>query len=193
MIPSRQEIVYRVFGAWLLARLDASGAQYFDESRQAALRSFFAALLVAPAFLATVLLAREEPPPVGAFVVVLVALLCYSLLWTAYPLIAYRVCQAIGREQAFFRYLGAHNWSSVIAEHFQLVVVIFIVGGLVPDALTPLVTLALWACLLAYGWFIARSCLKVSGLAAAGFVVLQFVVGFFIQIIALGILYPATP
>ena len=31
MIPSRQEIVYRVFGAWLLARFDASGAQYFDE------------------------------------------------------------------------------------------------------------------------------------------------------------------
>ena len=192
MIPSRQEIVYRVFGAWLLARLDASGAQYFDESPQAALRSFFAALLVAPAFLATLLLTREDAPSVDAPVVVLVALLCYSLLWTAYPLIAYRVCQTIDREQAFFRYLAATNWASVIAYHFQLLVVIFMVG-LLPAILRPLVELALHACLLAYVWFIARSCLKISGMAAAGFVVLEFIVAMFIQIIAIGILYPEVP
>jgi hypothetical protein len=192
MIPSRQEIAYRVFGAWLLARLDASGAQYFDESPQAALRSFFAALLVAPAFLATLLLTRENAPPVDAPVVVLVTLLCYSLLWTAYPLIAYRVCQTIDREQAFFRYLAATNWASIIAYHFQLLVVILMVG-LLPEILMPLVGLALRACLLAYAWFIARSCLKVSGMAAAGFVVLEFIVAMFIQIIAIGILYPEVP
>jgi hypothetical protein len=192
MIPSRQEIAYRVFGAWLLARLDASGAQYFDESPQAALRSFFAALLVAPAFLATLLLTRENAPPVDAPVVVLVTLLCYSLLWTAYPLIAYRVCQTIDREQAFFRYLAATNWASIVAYHFQLLVVILMVG-LLPEILMPLVGLALRACLLAYAWFIARSCLKVSGMAAAGFVVLEFIVAMFIQIIAIGILYPEGP
>ena len=192
MIPSRQEIAYRVFGAWLLARLDASGAQYFDESPQAALRSFFAALLVAPAFLATLLLTREDAPPVDAPVVVLVTVLCYSLLWTAYPLIAYRVCQTIDREQAFFRYLAATNWASIIAYHFQLLVVILMVG-LLPEILMPLVGLALRACLLAYAWFIARSCLKISGMAAAGFVVLEFIVAMFIQIIAIGILYPEVP
>lgn len=193
MIPSRQEILYRIFGAWLLARLDASGAQYFDESPAAALRSFFAAVLVAPAFAATVLLARDKAPEAGAFTVVIVSLLTYSLLWTAYPLIAYRVCQAIDREQAFFRYLSALNWASVIADHFQLAVVIFLVGGLVPTVLAPLVQLAMWACLLGYAWFVARSCLRISGLAAAGFVVLQSVVVVFIQIIALGILYPEGP
>jgi hypothetical protein len=192
MIPSRQEIAYRVFGAWLLARLDAGGAQYFDESPQAALRSFFAALLVAPAFLATLLLTREDAPPVDAPVVVLVTVLCYSLLWTAYPLIAYRVCQTIDREQAFFRYLAATNWASIIAYHFQLLVVILMVG-LLPEILMPLVGLALRACLLAYAWFIARSCLKISGMAAAGFVVLEFIVAMFIQIIAIGILYPEVP
>ncbi|HEY9538165.1 MAG TPA: hypothetical protein VIS03_11295 [Kiloniellaceae bacterium] len=192
MIPSCQEIFYRVFGAWLLARLDATGAQYFDESPQAALRSFFAALLVAPAVTVTVLFAHGEVPPVGALAVIVVTLLCYCLLWTAYPLIAYRVCQTIDREQAFYRYLSAHNWSNVIADHFQLVVIILMVG-LVPEALMPLVELALWACLLAYAWFVARSCLKVSGMAAAGFVVLQAVVGLFINIIAVGILYPSVP
>lgn len=193
MIPSRQEIVYRVFGAWLLARLDTSGAQCFDESPAAALRSFFAAVLVAPAFLVTVLLMRDDAPDVGPVAVAIVSLLSYSLLWTAYPLIAYRVCQAIDREQAFFRYLSALNWASVIADHFQLAVVIFLVGGLIPTVLAPLVQLAMWACLLAYAWFVARSCLKITGMAAAGFVVLQSVVVIFIQIIALGILYPEGP
>jgi hypothetical protein len=125
-------------------------------------------------------------------VVVLVTVLCYSLLWTAYPLIAYRVCQTIDREQAFFRYLAATNWASIIAYHFQLLVVIFMVG-LLPEILMPLVGLALRACLLAYAWFIARSCLKISGMAAAGFVVLEFIVAMFIQIIAIGILYPEVP
>src|SRR3546814_10558058 len=50
MIPSRQEIAYRTYGAWLLARFDAGGARYFDESPLGALRSFFAAALVAPAY-----------------------------------------------------------------------------------------------------------------------------------------------
>jgi len=193
MIPSRQEIVYRVFGAWLLARLDASGAQYFDESPAAALRSFFAAVLVAPAFVATLLLTLDSAPQAGGFTAALVSLLSYSLAWTAYPLIAYRVCQAIDRERPYFRYLSANNWANVIAYHFQLLVVIFMVGGLVPEALLPLVQLAMWACLLGYAWFIARSCLKVSGPAAAGFVALEFIVGVFIRLIALGILYPEGP
>ena len=193
MIPSRQEILYRLFGALQLARLDAGGAQYFEESPRAALRSFFAAVLVAPAFLATILLARETAPPADGIEIAAVLLLSYSLLWTAYPMIAYRICQAIGREQAFFRYLAAGNWASVIAYHFQLVILIFIVGGLVPEVLTPLVELALHVCLLGYSWFICRSCLKVSGLAAAGFVVLEFVVNNLVVFIAAGILYPTGP
>lgn len=193
MIPTRQEIFYRVFGALQLARLDPGGAQYFEESPQTALRSFFAAVLVAPAFFLTLLMVREAPPAASGFEIALVLLLSYSLLWTAYPLIAYRVCQGIDRERAFFRYLAATNWANVVAYHFQLVVLIFIVGGLVPQFLAPLVELAMYVCLLGYSWFICRSCLKIGGLAAAGFVVLEYVVNTVIAFIAGGILYPPGP
>lgn len=193
MIPSRQEIAYRVYGAWRLARFDAKGAQYFDTAPDAALRSFFAAVLVAPAFLVTLLLLRNEAPPADPLAIGLVILLCYSLLWTVYPVIVYRVCQAIDREQAFFRYLCADNWASIIGFHFQLAVLLLIVGGVVPAALAPLVELIMRACLLAYSWFIVRSCLDVSGAAAAAFVALQFAVVLFIQIIAISILYAEVP
>lgn len=189
MIPSRQEIAYRVYGAWRLARLDAKGAQYFDAAPDAALRSFFAAVLVAPAFLATLMLLRNDPPAADPLAVFLVVALCYSLLWTVYPVIVYRICLVIDREEAFFRYLCADNWASVIGFHFQLAVLLLIVGGVVPAALAPLVELIMRACLLAYSWFIIRSCLDVSGPAAAAFVALQFAVVLFIQIIAISILY----
>src|SRR3546814_11994402 len=108
MIPSCQEIFYRVFGAWLLARLDATGAQYFDESPQAALRSFFAALLVAPAVTVTVLFAHGEVPPVGALAVIVVTLLCYCLLWTPAPLTPSPALHTTDRQPAFYRHFSAH-------------------------------------------------------------------------------------
>lgn len=191
MIPSRQEIAYRVYGAWRLARLDAGGAQYFDAAPEAALRSFFAAVLVGPAFLATLLLlAPREPYEANPLAIGLVIVLGYSLLWTVYPVIVHRICQVIDREQAFFRYLGADNWASIIGYHFQLAVLLLVIGGVVPAALAPLVQLAMHAYLLVYSWFIVRSCLDVTGPAAAGFVALQFAVLMMIQLIVRGILYP---
>jgi hypothetical protein len=193
MIPSRQEIAYRVYGAWRLARFDARGVQYFDESPQAALRSFFAAVLVAPAFLVTLLLVTNEPCAADPLAIGLVITLGYSLLWTLFPVIVYRICQVIDREQAFFRYLCADNWASIIGYHFQLAVLLLIVGGVVPAALAPLVELVMHAYLLAYSWFIVRSCLNVTGVAAAAFVALQFAVALFIQIVARSIIYPELP
>ena len=190
MIPTAQEVIYRVYGAWQFARLNAGATQYFEESPQAALRSFFAAVLVAPAYLILILLAHNEAPPRDPLEVGVVVLLGYSLLWTVFPLVAYRICLIIDRERAFFRYLCADNWSSIITQHFQLVVLLLIAGGIVPEVLASLVVLAMYACLLIYSWFIARSCLDVSSAVAAGFIVLQQIVGLLIQFIVTGILYP---
>jgi hypothetical protein len=195
MIPSTQEIVYRVFGAWRLARFDANGKQYFEESRRAALRSFFAAALVVPAYFIAQLLsisradvATDEDP----LVVALVFALGYCLLWVVPPVIIYRVCQVIDREKAFFRFLSANNWSSVIALHLQLAVTVLAASGIVPEALAPLLGLGVFAYLLTYQWFISRHCLDISPLAAVGFVALHAILGVLIESISIGIvLQPA--
>jgi hypothetical protein len=192
MIPSSQEILYRIYGAWRLARFDASGAQYFDVSPEAALRSFFAAALVAPAFFFANFLALSATgasSDAGTFTVALVFALYYCLLWTAPPVIIYRVCQVIDRESAFFRFLSANNWSSVITVHLSFVMAILHAGGLLPEALAGLLSLAVYAYVLGYQWFITRHCLDVSPLAAVGFVALHFVLGFLIESIGLGIVF----
>lgn len=192
MIPSRQEIAYRVFGAWLLARFNVAGVRYFDESRAAALRSFFAAVLIAPAFafinalyFSQSGLTTDEPAPV----VLLVFALSYCLLWAAPAVITYQICLSIGREAAFFRFLTADNWSSVIVILVEVLAVALSFSGIVPAALAPLLTLVVYAYVLTYQWFLTRHCLDVTPLAAAGFVVLHFIVGYLITNIATGIIF----
>src|SRR3546814_16048055 len=91
-----------------------------------------AAALVAPAYFIGKLLSisgaglQSDADP---FIVALVFALGYSLLWTAPVVIIYRICQVIDREKAFFRYLSANNWSSLIALHLQFAIMLLVAGG----------------------------------------------------------------
>ena len=195
MIPSRQEIVYRVYGAWRLARFDAKGVQFFDATPEAALRSFFAAALVAPAFVISQLLVSsgaEVKSDASSVAVFLVFALEYCLLWVVPPVIVYRVCQLVGRETVFFRFLSASNWSSVVTVHLQLAFTLLGAGAVLPETLAPLLAFVLYAYVICYQWFVARHCLDVSALASVGFVALQFFIGLIIETISLSlILQPA--
>lgn len=192
MIPTRQEIAYRVFGAWLLARFDAGGAQYFDVSPQAALRSFFAAVLVVPAHFITKLLAisgAELETDEDPLLIALVFALGYTLLWAAPAVILYRICQAIDRESAFFRFLSANNWSSVISTHLQFAVTLVVAGGIAPEVLGPLLSVVTFVYLIMYQWFLTRHSLDVTPLAAVGLVAVYFVIAVLIDNIAIGMVY----
>ena len=188
MIPNSREILYRTYGAWRLARFDAGGRQYFDDAPDAALRSFFAAVLVAPAYLISLLLQGSQASDIEPLTAVLVFLLAYSLEWTVFPVVVYYVCQAIDRQQAFFRYLSAINWASMISHHLLLVLTLLVVGGVIPASIVSLVSFAFHAYLMAYLWFITRHCLEVSAPAAVGFVALSFFIALFIYAIVSGIL-----
>jgi len=191
MIPSRQEVTYRAYGAWLLARFDARGVQYFDDSPNAALRSFYAAVLTAPAFIVISLLSlatselKEDMP---AFIVLVVHALFYVLLWVVAPVIIHRICQVIDRGDAFFRYLSANNWSNIITYHLNLVMVVLILGEILPAPVVGLLIFATYGYVIAYNWFIGLRCLDINALTAAGLVGLQLVLHVLIESIVLDIL-----
>ncbi|MEO3427536.1 hypothetical protein AAFN88_01670 [Pelagibius sp. CAU 1746] len=171
-----------MYGALKLARFDAAGAQYFDESRSAALRSFFAAVLVAPAYFLRYPLAPEEMVAHHEFTVLtaLADILTYSLIWTVFPVVAYHICQAIGRERAFFRFLSAKNWSTVITSHLSLLMMLLAIGGALSPGIVALLVLLGGGYMLGYIWFLTKTCLDISSGAAAGFLVLQIVIEFFV-------------
>jgi hypothetical protein len=177
MIPSWHEIFYGVFGAWRLFRLDPKAMAYFDNSLEGFWKSFFAAVLIAPAYAIIVALelGKVETSAYPASIVV-IQILAYVINWVAFPLAAYYLVQNLGRATHFLGYIVAFNWSSIIQMMILLPFSLLAVSGVLPDGMTNLIGLAATIIILGYLWFIARTALDITGFPAAGLVLLSLVI-----------------
>jgi hypothetical protein len=181
MVTTR-EAASSIFGAYRLAFLDRSGLHYLDGTPEGALRSFYAALICAPAAI-LVLLMQQWPEfqqtPLLRFIAV--EGLGYVVDWAGYALAIFYACRLFGRLERYPQYLSAYNWAQVIEAAVLLPAVALAQSDLLPDGVGDgLVSLVLVA-ILVYEWFIARVALDIGRLAAAGVVVLSMVVIFIID------------
>jgi len=169
-----REIAYSVYGAWRLAHLDPRGMEHFNTSLEGFWRSFFAAVIVAPAQVAIILIQAEDGAqdrdPLSDWLVTVIA---YVVSWTAWPLIMFHVAQAIDRSASYLRYVVAYNWAQVIGAAALLIVAVVAAAILPPGAMKPALFMT-WMTVLAYVWFIARTALGITGMLAAGLVVIDF-------------------
>lgn len=160
-MPSRQEVLRSLNGAWRLAWLDRSGMSYFDLTVEGFWRSFFAAVLVAPGYallVAQKLLARpEEFSAIWAFVVESTA---YVVGWAAFPVVAIGLTQVLGLGRNYSALIIAANWAAVIQIGAFLAAVG--VAFVAPPLGSLLVTLAT-AAILFYQWFVVRTALQTTG------------------------------
>ena len=176
MIPSPAEIAYGIYGAWRLARLDASGMEVFDRTVAGFWKSFFAAVLVAPAYLAMVLIELGGMTvTAGPLAIFIVQSLIYVIVWVAYPLIMYYLTEQIGRSEKYIGFIVALNWASVIQMLVFLPVVFFNAVEVLPGALLGLATLVIFLAVLFYQGFVTRTALDISGPAAGALVVFSFI------------------
>ncbi len=176
MIPSPLEITYGLFGAWRLARLDVTGMEVFDRSVAGFWKSFFAAVLVAPAYLLMVLLELSEMAvTAGPLRIFIVQSLVYVIVWLAYPLIMYYLAEQIGRAEKYIGFIVALNWAAVIQMLAFLPIIFFNTVELLPQTALGLLTLAIFLAILFYQGFITRTALGVSGPAAGALVVFAFI------------------
>jgi len=182
VIPSLPEIVYSLYGAWRLARLDVTGMEVFDRSVAGFWKSFFAAVLVAPAYLAMVLIELGDMTttagPLGIFIV---QSLVYVIVWLAYPLIMFYLTDQIGRAEKYIGFVVALNWASVIQMLVFLPVVFLNVAEILPGAILGLVTLGIFLAILFYQGFVTRTALDISGPAAGALVVFAFILQHIIE------------
>jgi hypothetical protein len=171
-------------GAFLLARARPEGLAFVEASPAGALRSFWAAAICLPAFLALRLFAwGAEGIPGGASLplALLVELIGNVIGWVGFALASRPLAEAMGRGGAWPRFLAAWNWTSVVQHLVMLAVVLpggaFGTPGTVSQALG-IVALgyAVWL-----EWFVARGALRVPGMAAAGFVLLDLAIGLFLH------------
>ncbi len=188
MIPSL-ELVRALYGAGRLARFDAGGTAYFNNTAEGFWRSFIAALIVAPvyaAFLATLYAATEAPPPLARFAVVHV--IAYVIAWVIYPVVMGGLTTLLDREGRYIAYIVAYNWTTGLQNMVLLASAFLAVSGILPENAGHVLNLLVLGYVLAFAWFIARQVLEISVAAAGGLVVLDFFLGQFLRSIADGMM-----
>jgi len=127
------EVARSLYAVWRLLHWDGGAIRYFDGTRGAAIRSFWAAAIGAPLY-AVIAVVSYGPPasgdPVRATAVLAVG---YVVTWTAFPLAMLYVADVLGRSHQYFRFLAAYNWATVV-QHL-IVLTAAVAAALAPPAL----------------------------------------------------------
>ncbi len=182
MIPSLKEIVGSVYGAWRLLCFDPDGMRWFDLSTGAFWRSFFAAVLVAPAYAVMMVFdIAIRPETVEISRLAVVETLAYLIDWAAFPIVAIGLTRLLRLTQGYVPLIVAGNWSAVpmIAIYFPPVVLEG--SGLAPLGIGGPLVLAATIFVIVYQWFVARCALQTTAGTAAAVVLVQILVSLFIR------------
>jgi len=154
-------------GAFTLAGGHAHGAMLIEDTPEGAARSFWAAAMCLPGFLALLLLDwANDPPASGIGHALLVHLIAQAGGWAGFAVASQALARAAGRGAEWPHFIAAWNWSQVVQYLLLLAVSLPPLLGL-PRPLASahaVVTLGyqLWLV-----WFLARTTLRSGGLAVA--------------------------
>jgi hypothetical protein len=169
------EISKSIFGAWLLARFNRGGLNFFDNTVDAFWRSFWAAVVVMPASAILLTLAKSGTTiGVGAGTAFFVHSIAYVIDWMAFPFAMFYVARMFNRDQAYCRYIAAYNWSAVLQITLMLIVVLTAASGILPSVMGNWATIVALVFILIYKAFIAHVALQATWAGAAGIVFLDF-------------------
>ncbi len=188
MLTAR-EAVASLYGAWRLARFDPGGMTFFDTSIGGFWRSFYAAVIVAP-FYMVLLAMRYATGTVEAAVPRFVSIetIAYVIAWFAFPLVMLSIVRVLDREAHYLGYIVAYNWAAVLQNALYLPLAMLAVAQVMPHGLASGLGMVALSAILLYTWFVTRTALAVSTVAAVGVVVLDLVLSIFINGVAEGML-----
>ena len=160
-----------------MARLDKSASQYFENTRDAFWRSFQAALVALPAYVALQLLSPVENPTETETVrILLVETSSYVIGWFLFPLIMTGVLDAIGRSDRYFRFIVAWNWAIVLQVFGYLIVVMVATSGILPASISTFIGFGVILAFFFYQGFIACLILELRVPTACMIVLIDFVI-----------------
>ncbi|MFO1127144.1 MAG: hypothetical protein U1E66_01705 [Rhodospirillales bacterium] len=181
-----QEVISSLYGAWRLARFDARGMAFFDTTLGGFWRSFFAAVLVAPAY---VLVVSTGGGAVHGDTVRfgLAETIGYILSWVAFPVVMEWLTRQLGCRARYLSYITAYNWASVIEHLLLLPVLVITARNLLPDAAGQLLWLVTLVFIVVYAWFVTRTALAVTTLTAAAIVFLDIGLSYVITLMTVAV------
>ncbi len=185
-MPDLAYLTRSVYGAWRLARLDPAGMTLFELSIPGFWRSFFAAVVVAPAYVVLVVLRFEHETEVGPDLdlgpFLLAQLVAYTVTWAAFPLAMIVFARILSLSTFYVPFIIAYNWSAVIQMAVFLPTALIGASGLLPATLAGILMMIATFAILCYQWFVARVALQTTGLIAAGLVAFDLLLGILIDV-----------
>ena len=190
---SAREVAYGIYGAYRLAHLDPGGMTYFDTSVRGFWRSFYAALIAAPAYAIIVMLGTVDAVEAGQDLrgdglhLLLLESIGYVIEWFAFPLVMFHPCEGIGKQREYMGFIVAFNWAAVLQTALFLPVTAAASAGMLPGFIGPLVGFGTLALILLYQGYIARTALGIGPLAAAGVVAIGLVLAFVVTDVVQGL------
>jgi hypothetical protein len=186
MIGTR-EVVYGLYGAYRLCRFDPQGVGFLNDTIEGFWRSFFSAVLVAPIHFVIVIVDLQAiDVQAGLPRVVIIEALSYLILVFAFPLAMYYLCRMLDRQREYITYIVAYNWAGVLLAVLMLPFILLDASDLLPGPLINGAEIVVTALSFVLLWYIARTTLRVSGAAAAGFVTIDFVISIIVRAITEG-------
>ena len=184
-MPSASQVMYALYGAYRLARFDAAGMRYFETSIEGFWRSFFAAVIVAPPYAVLLLLRyRNEFAEVDPLRYLCVETIAYVIAWVLFPLVMVTVAEFLERRERYLGYIVAYNWAAVLQNLFYLPFAMLSRDGGAEIGALDFFSLVAFGAIMVYTWFVTKTALDVPGGTAAAVVVLDLVLGVFLNLFA---------
>ncbi len=183
-----EEATRGIFAAWYMFLRDKRAAQLFDNTYMAAVKSYWAALIVLPLYMLGTTIEFLNPSEdvrnfatlaaeAGLFNATVAEFCIFVLCWfVAWPLVLDRITPYLDEacDRNFFRYIAAYNWMRVTYVLVGLLFVALHYAGLIPAASAAPVALTVLVVLWSYHWFVMRHALGINGGYAALLVAAEF-------------------
>ncbi|MEK9660813.1 MAG: hypothetical protein VW644_03605 [Alphaproteobacteria bacterium] len=185
------DISYGLYSAWRFVRLDRGAMQFVDNSVDGFWKSFFAAVIIAPAYLLimVVIYTRAGDALSAGFIeIVVVEATRYVMSWVAFPLVMTSISDMLQRGERYIGYVVAYNWSQVAVMAVALPVFLLIAASGTATGTPNALQTILFFAVAFYQWFIARTALSTSGWVAAGVVAAAFILEAGIETVAVSLL-----
>lgn len=171
---SLAETRFALRGLLRILRFDSSFVQFYDRSRDGAIRSFWLAAPLLLIFLLRLYLQHDPQQPPLTLRMSAAMLIAYAINWAYFPLFLVWISRFIGREDRVIGCIAVYNWLSILALFTSLPISLLGWVGMDDGLLQTLDVISLVVSLVCEGYILAV-CLQISGFFAAAFVVLDLV------------------
>lgn len=182
MAAAPGEMSNALYGAYRLARIDPQGMDYFRNTPGAFWRSFKAALIIAPFYIALLMMRYESGEVSTPFIrYAAVEIIAYVIAWFAFPVLMDLLTKALDRREKYIRFIIAYNWAAVLQNLLYLPFAMLSVNGVLPEGSVGMLGMSVLIIIMSYTFYITKVALDLPGSRAFSIVAIDFTLSLLIN------------